>query len=318
MKRQIEDKECSRCGSWRGVQPLDEFDKDSRTLDGRRSVCKFCRREERIAKLDTPDNGRTPSGRNAKKGGANISPKAPVVKMRKVFVGFWLFVLFCGGFILSALNGMFAFLETAQVVELGSDKVTAAAAASVLTLGTAISASWSVRLLRESRPVPAMALSVIFLCMQSLNLVVNFSGVQKRLLEIGIKQSAEDNEQEFEALQSAKREYQRIIDRHPPTNKSGNPIVWKSEITHMVAAAQAEINRLNKEILNARRKEVRENVSFDWPIVTAWLVLPELAMLTAILVFSLGFTDKPDPNSAHGNYGFSTVDNHTGKANDKH
>ncbi|MCG8604830.1 hypothetical protein MJD09_07520, partial [bacterium] len=57
MESTTDTKLCSRCGSWRGARGLEAFDRDNRSVDGRRSVCKQCRREQRLLQLQSTEMG---------------------------------------------------------------------------------------------------------------------------------------------------------------------------------------------------------------------------------------------------------------------
>ena len=297
MESLTETKLCSRCGSWRGPQPLEGFDKDSRSMDGRRSICKLCRREERLAKLKMPKNNHPPNGFQASPHGTpsvpakHLSPNAKTA-LTRVLTGFWLAVLFIGGFGWSSMNGGFAFFDTAKIFSSNAAHVIAMIAASVLTLGTAITATWSVKFIQFHKAIPALLMIVIFVLIQSLNIIVNLTGVKKRLAMTHVKKAEASNQAGMATLQALKLDYQKVIDRYPPTNKRGEPVVWKQEITEIVKAAHDEIRKLNYEIKTRKMNNSNPKLKFDWRIVVAWLALPELCMLASILVFSLAFSSN--------------------------
>lgn len=285
---------CTQCGSWRGLQSLDCFDKDSRSKDGHRSLCKACRRERRYAR-PAPNNGKAPNLHQGAKRIAKKSPPNARVKLAAAGHGVCLVLLFVGGFGWSTLNGSFAFLDTAHIISAKAPGMVAVVAAGVLTLGTAISASWAARLWHSRSMAAATVLLGVFVALQSLNLVVNLSGVKKRLLLSHQQQAQQTHLLHIAKLQLMKDDYHRIIERYPPVNKHGNPVVWKREITVTVKAAYDEIRRLNREIMTLEDSMVNTRPEFAWHLLLAWLVLPELCMLTVILVFSFGWTGKFEP-----------------------
>ncbi len=278
---------CSICGHKRGLQVLDCFDKNSHSKDGHRSVCKTCRKEQRYASL-MPDNSQMPRVRQITYRGAKPTPINAKTRLLAFANSGCLSILFIGGFSWSTMNGSFAFLDIAQILSSGHFQVVAVLAASVLTLGTAISASWSAKVYRNRRVKAAILLMLIFSVLQSLNLIVNLSGVKKRLLLASQKQSEQKHVSQVSKLQEMKADYQQIIELYPPVNKHGNPVVWKPEITATVKSAYDEINRLNQHIMRLEEQLVSVKPQLGWHILLAWLVLPELCMLTAILVFALG------------------------------
>jgi membrane-bound lytic murein transglycosylase B len=129
---------------------------------------------------------------------------------------------------------------------------------------------------------------LIFLFVQTLNLIVNHSGVKARLIMTQAKDYQAGQQKALDALESLKGDYQRVIDRYPPTDKNGKPVVWKSQITEIVEMAHGEIRRLNSEIMARQLHNVEQAFEPDKRIVLAWLLLPECCMLTVILVFSIG------------------------------
>ncbi|NIP26625.1 MAG: hypothetical protein GWN55_03135 [Phycisphaerae bacterium] len=116
--------------------------------------------------------------------------------------------------------------------------------------------------------------------------MINYTGVKKRLLITERKVQSEEIDAQISSLESLKRGYEDFINRYPPTNKTGRPVVWKQEITEAVLATQAKINVVNEKIreLKDKRPEIQK---FDWLLLSAWLLVPELCLLSAILAFSV-------------------------------
>jgi septum formation topological specificity factor MinE len=236
----------------------------------------------------------TPNAKTAKLS-ARITPDNVKKTLLKANRYFWLWVLFVGGFGWSTVNGSFAFVETARLFSESSAQLISVIAAAVLTLGTAITASGSVTFLRRRQIVPAMPLLLLFVLIQSLNLRVNYSGVEKRLTLTRASEAEANRQAEVAALETLRDEYMAVIDRYPATDKQGRPVVWKQAITQMVTQAHEKINRLNEAIQNMQVTGVKEQPKPDWQIRMAWLVLPELCMLSAILMLGLSaFDHDPD------------------------
>ncbi len=296
MQNQGVKKHCSICSHWRGAQLIEQFDKDSRSKDGRRSVCKECRRERRYATL-TPTNGRTPKVRPIGVRSAKISSSNAKTRLLALTNGVGLVILFVGGFTWSALNGSFAFLDTAQLISASSPHIVAFLAAGVLTLGTALSASWSARYFFNRRLVAGCVLIAVFISLQTFNLVVNLTGVKKRLVLTNQKQIEQKYRTQVAKLQAMKADYLKVIERYPSVDESGKPVAWKQEITATVKAAHDEIRHLNQKIMTLESQITQVKPEFTWHILLAWLVLPELCMLTAIFVFSFGKMDKSGVDS---------------------
>jgi len=295
-------KPCSSCSSWRGPQPLESFDVDRRNkTDGRRSVCKLCRKQERIEKVQAPNNGRAPNAKPAKLTPSSEPNSFAIHRTKavvfKIFASFWLGVLFIGGFAWSSLNGAFAFLNTAKIFSATAAPIIAFVAASVLTLGSAVSASCSVRQIQLCRARAASIMIIIFAVIQSFNIIVNLTGVKKRLLLTQANETTAKVQKEIMILEELARSYQTLIDRYPLFDGSGRALKWKREHTMTVKAAQDSLMNVNQKIAAQKMNNINPGPKFDLYIITAWLALPELCMLVSILAFALALrTDNTNHN----------------------
>lgn len=285
-KREKTLKLCTQCGPWRGPQPMKYFDKDNRTKDGHRSLCKACRREQRYAKL-APASSQAPSLGQRAKFLAKRSPFNARSKWAAFGHGLCLVLLFIGGFGWSTLNGSFAFFNTARLLSATDPVLVAVVAASVLTLGTATAATWTARLWQRRKLSSAAVLLGFFMALQGFNLVVNLSGVKNRLQLAEMRQAEQQHQGYITKLQQMKTDYQQIIERYALINKDGKPVVWRPEITSTVKGAYEEIKRINREIMLNEDKMANLKPESAWYLLMSWLILPELCMLTPILVFSL-------------------------------
>lgn len=292
MAARIGTKVCSRCGPSRGPKPLAAFDRDSRSVDQYRSVCKECRKEQRLTPRQTPNsnfrqNSRQPASHDTPRRAKNGRLQARG-RMLRIWSGLWLGLLFVGGFCWSSVNGTFALLETAKMVSSGVAYYIAFIAAGILTLGTVLSAHWSVIFVRFGTMIPASLMIAIFFFMQSLNITVNLTGVKKRLALAHLKEVEISNQAQRQILKELGLYYQSLINKYPPFDEQGRARTWKREHTVTVKAAQDSLTRVQEKIATLKLSGVSPKVMLDRKIVVAWLVLPELCLWTAILVFSLG------------------------------
>ncbi|MCG8606407.1 hypothetical protein MJD09_15670 [bacterium] len=160
-------------------------------------------------------------------------------------------------------------------------------AASILTLGTVVSAHWSVKFVRLGTVIPAILMITIFVLIQSLNLTVNLTGVKKRLALVQFKELETSNRAHLQILEELGIYYNSLIDKYPLFDERGRARSWKQEHTLTVKAAQDSLTKKKKKMATMKLSRLSQKVTLDRTIVLAWLLLPELYLLAAIVVFSL-------------------------------
>lgn len=202
------------------------------------------------------------------------------------FVTFCLFILFCGGFVLSSFNGIFALLEATSAL-FGKNAIAGAAAgATVLTLCTAVTAYGGI-VKKHSAKSDRYWFLLLFVIAQVLNLGMNFSGVRERVLILKNSRNVISGSREIESLKRLREGYKNVVKDYPTINENGRVLNYKRSITSKVLEARDHVNRLSERILSVEL--TNEEAIFDgldWLKLSVWLILPELCMLCALLGFA--------------------------------
>lgn len=262
-----------------------------------KAVCRFCRNGQASTKstrkIDKQMIDMTKSG-NGRQNGLSMHAKPTKrvdtgilsnvwLSIKSIFVGLFLVGIFVGGFSLSALNGAFAFVDTAKSLSVDYGVLIAAMVAVVLTGATALSFHL---FLSNAGGLLRAVLFLFFVATQTINLTINWQGVYRKQNEHAKSAIELDNIGKVAALRDQIAAYQAVIDRYPSRNNLGNPVTWKERITENVLLADRKKQELVGEIARLRMTTYQAH-EVDWKIMASWVLIPEICMLISLISLSI-------------------------------
>lgn len=189
-----------------------------------------------------------------------------------------LVVLFAGGFCLSTMNGAFAFFQTGQSLSDVYGLFIACSVAFVLTGATGLTAYFGI--IQKKRGLLAM-----FVLVQGINLIINYTGVQQRLYSVKQEINKVQLVEDTKLMNTLRAGYQKTLDSHPATDKMGEPVSYKKIVSEMLIDTEREIHSINKVMYKEKRDTATRVplTRIEYIVLFAWIFIPELLMLSAIL-----------------------------------